>query len=637
MKRINGRPGNDGFVMTTVIFMIVIMSIIAYAALLQSNNGLNLAYKQSYTQMARVASKAAIDYAQEQFDRSACGVYAGTTETDLVSNDRYRLTFKSEVTNTSADGLEKTIKGTGSVYLPRLSATAKYVSDIRSEIIRTYALCKNPGDFAPVQWLDASDTTKLLKLPTGATATSQIGLGVLDLVLPSDTVEEKVSDGSQGLLSWLSGDVEMHTCDPLEYVLACSGSQANKDLYVGYAFQTAIPKGYTINSATLQLSGATPSGSGGSVTSRFYGLYNNAANPHIPLFTSSGVNQVKSRITNSANRTIAYKDLTTNNIPPGNAINLDVKDIVQEMVNHASWSNGTLGLGALRLSDTGSRKVCKGNLIGDLGCWGKGPRLTVTYSAAAPVPSANGDSVFEWSPVNGWGVPAQFAYGSQPIRVDNQINGHSVVRFNNGTLLSSLASTLSGKREMTVIAVVKPNFSTSNANGRFVSGMTSTSNNDTTTGTSVIPLLRNATSDGFSSLYEGASATNRTDYLCSGVCANTPYIFAGVFTLDSASNTITSTLKGNGSPAVSKTGINPSGSPYTYSIDQLYIGGRRDGTGGSAVGTDYLNGDYAEIVVYDKALACREIEALEEYFRAKWAISGSAYATTCPADVIPTL
>jgi hypothetical protein len=57
--------------------------------------------------------------------------------------------------------------------------------------------------------------------------------------------------------------------------------------------------------------------------------------------------------------------------------------------------------------------------------------------------------------------------------------------------------------------------------------------------------------------------------------------------------------------------------------------------GGS--GTDYLNGDYAEIVIYDKALECRQIEALEDYFRNKWNISASQWATTCPEDVIPTL
>jgi Tfp pilus assembly protein PilX len=60
----------QGFAMPMVIMLMVIMTFIAYAALLQANNGLNLAYKQAYIQMARTASKASIDYAQEQFDNS---------------------------------------------------------------------------------------------------------------------------------------------------------------------------------------------------------------------------------------------------------------------------------------------------------------------------------------------------------------------------------------------------------------------------------------------------------------------------------------------------------------------------------------------------------------------------------------
>lgn len=642
LSRRSRHESSEGFVMTTVIFMMAIMAVIAYAALLQASNGLNLAYKQSYIQMARMASKAAVDYAQEKFDSASCGNYTGTSEQDLVSNGRYRITFKADVVSTSTDGYEKTIKGTGSVYLPRLSNSAQYVFDIRSQIIRTYALCKTPADFGPLEWLDASDTTKLLKLITGSTITSQGGLGILDLVTPNDTVEEKVTDGSQGTLSWLSDDIEMHTCDPLEFVLACSGTMANKDLYDGFVFQNVnIPKGYTINSATIQLSGANPSGSGGATTSRFYGLYNTANNPHLPLFNPLGTNQVRPRITNASLRTTQFTDTTINNFPPGNATVVDVTAIVQEMVNNANWNpnsnGGRIGFGAQRQSGSGSHKACKGNIVGGSSCNGKGPKLTITYTANASSPSANGDSLFEWDPVTGWGVPAKSAYGNQPTRVDNQINGKTIVRFNNGTLLAALTSALTSHRELTVLAVVKPNFATSSADGRVISGMTSTGTNDTSGSNAIIPLLRDASSSGFSNLYSGSAVANRNDYICGGTCTSTPYIFVGSFTIDTTNNTITSVLKGNGQTVATKTGINPGGSPYTWGIDQLYIGGRRNGTMAAGSGTNYFNGDYAELVIYDKALQCRQIEALEEYLRNKWAISGSPYASTCPDEPIPTL
>ena len=66
---------SGGFIMPTVLILMVVVATIAYATLVQANNSLNLAYKQAYIQMARTASKAAIDYAQEQFDLSSCGSY----------------------------------------------------------------------------------------------------------------------------------------------------------------------------------------------------------------------------------------------------------------------------------------------------------------------------------------------------------------------------------------------------------------------------------------------------------------------------------------------------------------------------------------------------------------------------------
>src|SRR5882762_7183330 len=88
---------NDGFVMPVIIVLMTLMAIVAYAALVQANNGLNISYKQAYIEMARTASKAAVDYAQEQFDNASCGSYSGTAEQDMISNTRYRVTFKADV------------------------------------------------------------------------------------------------------------------------------------------------------------------------------------------------------------------------------------------------------------------------------------------------------------------------------------------------------------------------------------------------------------------------------------------------------------------------------------------------------------------------------------------------------------
>lgn len=638
------KAAQDGFALPTVIIMTLVLSLVAYAVLVQANNNLTTTYKQTYIQIARTASKAAIEYAQEQFDSSTCGEYTGSPEQELISTGRYRVTMTADVLETSSDGYEKIVQGTGSVYLPKTSDTAKYVFDIKSEVVRTYALCKSPDNFGPLIWLDASDTETLKKTSTATTTTSsQTGGFLLDLFFPNDTVEEKASNGTQGLFSWLSNDLEMHTCDQAEFtIFGCYGSLSNRDVYNGLVFEDIdVPQNSEITSATLQFRGATPSGTGGPVTHRVYGLHESASNPHLDLFEPFGTNQVKSRIENSGLRTTAFFDHSSNNFPPGNVVNFDVTDIVQELVNDANWNpgsnDGRVGFGMERVDGNGSRKACKGN--SGLGfCSGRGPELTVTYGASSAVSQAeNGEGVDEWQDKSGNGNHARSTYGNTPTREDNQINSLTTVRFNNGAMLSSLTEPIEDEREFTVIAVVKPNFSTSASDGRFVTGMTSTESSDNVEGGSIVPLLRNSSTSGFSSIYAGTSSSNRTDYTCGVSCADTPFVISSVFRAEEG-DTILAKLKGNGEIGTEKPGISPSTAspPYVFGIDQVYFGGRRSGAlpgnGGS-----YFNGDYAEIVVYDKALTCREIEALEEYFRDKWNVYASPAETTCPANTIPTL
>lgn len=623
--------GQRGFAMPTVIVLMSLMSIIAFAALMQANSGLTLAYKQAYIQMARIGSKAAVDYAQEQFDTSLCGSYNGTTETDLVSNDRYRVTFKAEVIETSTDGLEKTIKGTGSVYLPKLSTVAQYVFDIRSEIVRTYAACKTPDNFNPLVWLDASDVTSLKHQDVTTTTVSvETTFGnATDTV--RDTVEELVSNGGQTTNSWQSNDLEMHRCDSAEFSSSICNSTSTRYLYTGLVFQNVnVPQNATITAATLEFSGGTPSGTSGSVTHRTYGIYKAADNLHPDLFSQGLSNQVRTPITTNGLHTSAYADVTTNNFPPGNTTVFNIQSVAQEIVNNSNWDpntgGGRMGFGIYRTTGNGSRRALK-----------DGVRLSITYTTAGGTTQANnGESISEWSDQSANQYHARFGLGTAPTRVDNQINGQTVARFNDGALLSTLTTALSGKREMTILAVIKGNYGTSDNDGRVVSGMTSTGTNDTSGSNAIIPFLRYNGNSGFSSLYTGSSSTYRTNYTCSAACGDTPYIYSSIFSIADTNNTITGTLKGNGAVGTQKTGMNPSGSPYTFGINQLYFGGRRSGAM-PGTGADYFNGDYGEIIVYDYALGCRDIESLEDYLRSKWRISATAYTTTCPADTVPTL
>lgn len=634
-SRYSIHKNQQAFALPTIILLTLIMSFVAYAALIQSNNNLNLAYKQAYIQIARTASKSAIDYAQEQFDNSACGEFDGFDEQEIISNDRYRVTMRAEVLETSADGYEKTIQGTGSVYLPRTSADAKYVFDIRSEVVRTYALCKSPDAFNPTLWLDASDTTTLKKGTNGTTtATYETDYGgIFDST--RDTLKERVNDGTQPLLAWYSPALDMHTCNGSEFIgaLLCFFT-STRYLYAGTVFEDVnIPQGSTISSATLQFTGCNASSGcssgnvGGSVTHRTYGIYQTATDPHKTLFTSSGVGQLRNRLTNASLRTAAYNDTTTNNFPPGNTTNFNVTNIVQEMVNNANWSPGNMGFGIQRQNGSGSRRAAK-----------DGVRLSITYTTSGVIEQAdNGDFVQEWHDKSGQANHAIFAHGTAPLRVDNQIDTKPIVRFNGGTMLSSLNTPLANKREMTVMGVIKPDFSGSSSDARVISGMTSSQTNDTPGSTSIVPLLRYGTSAGFSSVYSTFNPAFRTDYLCGATCTNQPFVVASVFRSQDAIQT-EAQLKGNGQNGSEKNDISPATSspPYTYGINQLYIGGNRTGAMPGS-GQNYMHGDFAELVVYDRALTCREIEALEEYFRDKWNVYAEPAATTCPATTIPTL
>lgn len=625
-----GKLNQNGFAMPVIIMLMALMAIVAYTVLSQSSNNLRLTFRQSYYQMARIASKAAIDYAQEQFDNASCGNYTGTTETNLVSNSHYRLTFKAEVVSTAADGLSKTIKGTGSVYLPTNSSNARYVFNVQSEIVNTYATCKTPDNFSPLIWLDASDTATLKKTGTSTTTVNPLTSFGNASDSTRDTLEERADNGSQTTNSWQSNDFEMHICDSAEFSNAICTTNSSKYLNVGMIYSGVnIPQGSTITSATLTLACANPAGTSGSVTHKVSGIFKSSSNPHPNLFTSTGSNQLKTPLGTASLHTVANASVSENNCPPGNNTTYNVTNVVQEIISDPNWdptnpaNGGRLGLGIQYVSGAGSRHLDK-----------NGNKLSISYSTSTVSQANNGDGIGVWLDKSGNGNDASFVYGSAPTRQDNQINNKTIVRFNNSALLSSLDTALSGKREATVFAVIKPNFSTSSSDGRIISATTSSAANDTTSGSSIIPLLRNAANTGFSSIYSGSSSTYRLNNTCGSTCNNIASVFSSLFRSSSTTNT-DGYLRLNGSEVTQKTDMNPGGSPYTFGFNQVYFGGTRTGAMPGS-GTSYFNGDYAELVVYDHELSCHQMVSVENYLRVKWNLSASAYADTCPDDV-PTL
>ncbi len=629
-----------GFAMPVVIFMIVIMSTVAYAALMQTNNLLNLSYKQAYIQMSRVAAKASINYAKEQFDNDAnygavktdCNANsvtsdsvdtAGTCETTLISNSRYRLTYRVEVTGTSADGLEKSIKGTGSVYIPELSTTAKYVFDIRTEVVRTYATQKQPSDFGNlVLWLDANKPNSLIKNISSTTNVSSVTTFGTVAATTRDTIEELETNGTQTATSWQSTDLEMSYCDSTEFTSpsnTCTSSSTRKQ-YIGMIFPAiTVPKDSTIVSANLVVRDI--GNVNGSVTHRWYGLYDAVGDPSMTPFTSTGTNQVKNRITNTSLRTGAYVDNTSNNPPNNSTRTIDVRTIVQEIVNNSGWTSGSnLTLAAQHSSGNGVRKIAK-----------NGISLTIVYSTSGTAQSGNGDTVNKWLDARGNGVEAISTHGNPPTKIDNQLNGKPIVRFNAGDMLASLATAQTGD-EYTVIGVLQQNWG-STSNARFVTTTSASQSGDTTSGGGFQALKRNASTTGFATSFNGAS--NSTTFVCTTGydCGASNPIVVSAYYKKGTGTAYTAYFRANGNQRASST----FSSSASFSFDQIWIGGSRISGSGTGTGGNYLSGDFAEIAVYSDRLECSQLSGIEDYLRVKWGIAGSQWTNDCPADNVPVL
>ena len=627
MKRLSNKQ-QSGFALPIILMLIGILAMTGYSVLDHTVLTLRNTYSLSYSQMARVASKAAIDYAQEQFDNSSCGGYTGTAEQNLVTNNRYRTTFKVDVLTTSPDGLTKMVRGTGSVYIPKNIASARYVFSVNSEIINTYSTCKTPPDFGPLIWLDGADTATMVGQQAGAVH-KVTTFGAANATT-RDTIQELASNGSQTMSSWQDTTMQMSTCKNANYSVATCSSNATKYTYNGITFQNVnIPKNATILSATLTLNGVPPAGQGGALNNQLYGLYSSSTVPYLPLWTSSGTSQVGNLITDPTRRTAASVAFSTVSLPIGNSFVFSVAPVVQEMVNNSHWGDSSSNLynmsfGIQRTSGAGNRNVAKDGL-----------QLDVTYISVGAGNVANGGNIIQWNDKSGNGNNAVYAYGNYPTRQDNQINGKTIARFNNGALLSPLATSLANKRELTTFAVIKPNYTTSASDGRIVSATTTSVGSDLVSGSSIIPLLRYASNNGFSSQYSSNTSAYRLDYNCGAGCNNATGLYTSIFDTQDATH-INSYLRFNGVQVGEKDNIAPPGSPYFFSVNQFYFGGTRTGLGAGS-GTNYLNGDYAELIVYDHALTCLQAASIEDYLRVKWNLNAVAYNNGCPPPTIPTL
>jgi len=622
MKKIN----QQGFAMPVIILLLSLMAITAYSILSIAGTSIDQSFSNGYQATAESAARAGINYSKIQFNDAYCDNFSGTEETNLVNNDNYRLSFKIDVLSTSADGLSKTIRSTSKLYLPANASRPKITKTFGAVIFNASTdKCKNPNFYRPLVWLDASDNTSLLKpgVPI-KTLVSSTNYGNLSDT-SRDTIEERQDNGAISSDSSKSTTLTLHNCNPANFDNDTCNKNATKRLNVGMVFQNLnVPKNSTISSATLELQCSNNQSIDGLLTHKVRGFYQAPDDSNPALFNQSTNRQLKTILDTNALHTNASVDHSENSCNPSGTIFINVKDVVQEIINSNGWNpndnnKASLGLAISYVNGFGSRSINK-----------SGNKLSISYSTSATNNSGNNEAVGSWLDKSGNGNNAELAYGNAPNVSPNLLNNKPSLDFNNSIMSVPLSNELENKKEMTVFAVIKPNFASSANSGRIISAVKDSAENDETANQSIIPLMKFTDKTGFASQYAPGEAFG-LNHECVD-CANSANLLTSLFA-KAKDKSVRSSLLINNQVVASNPSFKPAGTPYTFNLSKFYIGGTRLGAL-PGNGSNYLNGAYSEIIIYDKALTCRQINSINNYLRDKWGISNTVYPDACSEDVV---
>lgn len=621
-KTVIQKRNRTGAAAPATLIMLGVIGIIAIATLLFVRGSTVAAHRQFYSRLAASGAASAIQVAQESFDGNAA--YSGTKEFTLIQNPDYRVTLAAEVVTTAADGLSKTIRGIGTVYVADVSNTRAYTYDVTTTTIHTFAKQKTPDMYGPIAWYDASDSATIRRAGSETkTVTAKTTFG--DAVdATRDTVEERDSDGAQSLESWQSTDLELDACDPKEFSGKDCDSGDTKRTSSGIRFnELAVPRGSHILAATLALK-STYVSTGNNSTYNVCGLYS-STNNQIATFNQNATSQTAAREDGTLQQTTNCVTLKTATPPPSKIFSVDVTKIISEITQQSGWPEGStagsLGFVIIYASGEGNVTVSKDAIT-----------LSISYGSPEPAITAS-EQVGEW-----WdkSTHANHARGNsvqsaRPSVVASSNPDRIGLHFEN-SLLAATVNPSGASREQTVFALIKPEQQPAASISE--SPLISTAQSNTDMFYSL--LLHSNTSEGFAARPwpVGSSITSSSaSFTCGGqkpACNNTPIVVSAVSSDNGASITTSIRANGNEQSSVSAQAANMSSLHY----NQLYIGGN---PASSNLAASYTNGTYYEIIVYDHRLGCNEMLTIENYLREKWEIDNAPWTGTCPAQQIPLL
>lgn len=573
-----------GFAMPMILTFIILISVVGTAIIDNSVQTNGSAVLHSQVQIAHIASKAAIDFAEEQYEINAS--YTGTAEQDLFANDFYRATIEVQILYDQG-ATAKRVQGIGRVYIPETSSSAKVVRDIKSTIIRNGEVIvsagqTDPATFNPLLWLDANEPNALyesIATSNNQTIAVQTGSSAIDVV------EERGSNATSGGGTLLFNDSDLE----MSYDGSGRGNQT-----IGLRFRTInTPKNATVQNAYIQFT-TDETKSAGAVQFEVKGVA--LDNPSGWSGTYAVTNAPKTTATT------AWSPSNWNSVGASGANErLDVTAIVQELVNRSGWNPANAMSFSVRwLNGSGVRTA-------ESGTGGGAPSLYIQWQSGSTTPATDdGDPVIAWYDKSGNNYTANLAYGSAPTLQLAEINGLNAIRFNaNGTLLSSLPNV--SDNELVAFMVMRPR-TTSASSARFLSLMNSSQNADNNTSNGLVPFMRNGSGSTLQQYYNNTAGRTVTSAIDDAWATYSSRM----------STAYTERLLKNSSPDNYGSHFSPN-----YTINQIYIGGRRS----TSSGADYANMDVVEVIVYDRAFVCTELQQIENYLEAKY---GFSYADKNP-------
>jgi len=566
-----------GFILPTILVFLMILTILGTTIIMISLQTQSQALRHSYVQIAHIASKAAIDYAEEQYELNSA--YNGTPEQDLTVTDRYRVTIEVVILYNESSS-SKRVQAFGRVYIPDFNAAAQFVRDIKASVIRNGVVVANvdPSDYDPLLWLDANSPDALTRFnPPNEQFISSV-YGSTNRDITEEGGANASSAGNRGLQNYSGDDLEM-SWD--------GNSLGNQRIGLKWRGVTAN-SGETIDEAYIQFT-TDETKQAGAVQLLVQGIAQDSAASFNGTYA----------VTNAPKTTASVTWIPPNwNVVGASGANerVNVTSIVQEIVNRPGWVSGnSIAFSVSWITGSGVRTAEKGSAA-------QTPVLYIRRpTAGGNFASANGDQINSWIDISLNNQNANYAYGTRPILQTNQINGLNAVRFSaNGVLRSAITPTASGS-SMTAFMVARPR-SSGSTNARYLSLMNTAQNSDSDNFNGVVPFMQQSNSQTMQSFYR-----NQTAETLSNARNDTWSVYSSRI-----SASYVERLLRNGTDNFSETVSN-----LNYSINEIFVGGTRS----TSSGANYANFDVAEVVVYNKLLTCNEMQGLEDHFEIKYGIS----------------